>query len=409
MRTNSINAPAMPEGQQDESGLGRFWTWRHDSSLGGRFYDTRDMRVAGDMISGALLAQAIYWSDGRLRVQIDGELYIAKTHEEWASELEVVSSSQAKRAIERLANILVMDTDNKRRIRKPRPGESVLKPGDEVLRPPLVELRHTLFNGYRTACIRILWDNLLPLYEDLWVEPEHQEPDANCVLPFPGQPNTPVSQVRPTGQPIASDRSDAGARPLTETMSETTPEGAKREGEEMGTPELELQSSSAEERPGRPTKRDPSLPTAGLVQDRLRKSWLQVHRDGVAARDPEALSILSSLTKPRNKIAQQISGALPKYSAEVICAGYEHFLRKSGRELEQLHPPGWYLTQLAEHVPRSVSERHAEWLHAQPAHRAPNRLDRDAELPDFIKKRGGWRAEIEKCAKQNAKRRVTET
>ena len=132
MRTNSINAPAMPEGQQDESGLGRFWTWRHDSSLGGRFYDTRDMRVAGDMISGALLAQAIYWSDGRLRVQIDGELYIAKTHEEWASELEVVSSSQAKRAIERLANILVMDTDNKRRIRKPRPGESVLKPGDEV-------------------------------------------------------------------------------------------------------------------------------------------------------------------------------------------------------------------------------------------------------------------------------------
>jgi hypothetical protein len=71
--------------------------------------DTLDVKriyidMAGDLVAGVLLSQVVFWflpnkqGESKLRVQRDGELWLAKRHEDWWEECRI-TQWQAKRAI----------------------------------------------------------------------------------------------------------------------------------------------------------------------------------------------------------------------------------------------------------------------------------------------------------------------
>lgn len=73
--------------------------------------------VAGDLVSGLMLSQIIYWhlpaqktGKTKLRVKRNGRLWIAKTHADWWDEIRI-TAKQAARAIDRLESRGLIDVE----------------------------------------------------------------------------------------------------------------------------------------------------------------------------------------------------------------------------------------------------------------------------------------------------------
>jgi len=81
--------------------------------LGG---DNRSKVERGDLVSGLLLSQIVYWhlpsasGADRLKVQKKGRLWLAKAHSEWWDEIRI-SEEQAKRGIKRLCDLGIIDVE----------------------------------------------------------------------------------------------------------------------------------------------------------------------------------------------------------------------------------------------------------------------------------------------------------
>ena len=81
--------------------------------LGG---DRRASEERGDLVSGLLLSQIVYWNlpssagKTKLRVEIGGRLWLAKTHGDWWDEIRI-TEEQAKRAVKRLSDLGIIDVE----------------------------------------------------------------------------------------------------------------------------------------------------------------------------------------------------------------------------------------------------------------------------------------------------------
>jgi hypothetical protein len=95
--------------------------------------------MAGSLPGGMILGQIVYWHKGRLRVERDGELWLAKTHEAWWDEVRVTPKT-AERAINKMVN------------------------------DGFLEKRIFKFAGAPTVHIRIVWDKFLNLHNKLLSE-----------------------------------------------------------------------------------------------------------------------------------------------------------------------------------------------------------------------------------------------
>lgn len=98
--------------------------------------------MEGDVLTGMLLSQIIYWHtpahDGssKLKVQQDGQLWLAKSYKEWHEEIQF-SKKQTHRCLMLLESM------------------------------GIIKLRIFKFNNAPTMHIQIVWDVLLPLLEKL--------------------------------------------------------------------------------------------------------------------------------------------------------------------------------------------------------------------------------------------------
>ena len=98
--------------------------------------------LAGDLIAGIVLSQILFWhlpgKEGvtKLRVELDGELWLAKSRSAWWEECRL-SPKQASTALTRLRRL------------------------------GLIVVRNSMFAGKRTPFIRILWPNFLERWREL--------------------------------------------------------------------------------------------------------------------------------------------------------------------------------------------------------------------------------------------------
>lgn len=104
--------------------------------------------IAGDLVSGTLLARIMYWcgeseENGKLRVFKDGHYWLAKGRNDWYDEIRI-TPRQFDTAIAKL-EARTKDVDNKMAI-------------DETKR--LVEVRVFKFNGVPTTHIRPIYKNI---------------------------------------------------------------------------------------------------------------------------------------------------------------------------------------------------------------------------------------------------------
>ena len=90
--------------------------WKADSSCAPMGIKREYVRIAGDLATGSLRSQIIYWyrpaaatGKSKLRVLVNGELYIAKTSKEWMEEC-CLSEAQVKRALQVLKDKGLIET-----------------------------------------------------------------------------------------------------------------------------------------------------------------------------------------------------------------------------------------------------------------------------------------------------------
>lgn len=169
--------------------IDRFLLWEQSSR------DSIDVKriyidMAGDLITGIMLSQIIYWNlpdkagQTRLRVNRDGRLWLAKSYKDWWAEIRL-SEKQARRAIARLKELGLIAT-------------SVWK-----------------FAGVPTTHIAVNWDNFMAAHRrELDRLAERREGGGDPSTCPPGQPDLP---------PRASPPVPRG-RSYTETTTEITSE-----------------------------------------------------------------------------------------------------------------------------------------------------------------------------------------
>lgn len=186
----------------------QFIAWERSSR------DTIDFKktyahMAGDVLAGLWLSQIVYWHlDNRLRVERNGEKWIAKGRDEWFDEICLTG-----RQIDRVGRIL---------------GNPLLS-GDSHERPALIEVKTFKFGAARKLHVRLLWGNFLTVLEQV---AEHgvsflERP----VLQVDTSPNgdlvNPQSVNYETGttkSPFGDEHFTNRLSPLTETTTKITAE-----------------------------------------------------------------------------------------------------------------------------------------------------------------------------------------
>lgn len=163
-----------------------------------RSRDTIDVKrcyidISGDLVSGVLLSQVIYWhlpdenGNTKLRVHHDGHDWLAKKREDWWGECRI-TPKQFDRAIE------ILETRD------------------------LVITHIYRFNGSPTKHIRMNWDGFFKSLESL------QSGD----IPQRSKSNSPPNSIFPKGQnPTSANGNldfDKAGRSITKTPAKNTPE-----------------------------------------------------------------------------------------------------------------------------------------------------------------------------------------
>jgi hypothetical protein len=152
------------------------------------------VKVAGDIVSGVLLSQIVYWNlpsksgDSKLRVEKEGKKWIAKTRQEWQEECGI-TVYQFDRAV------------------------------DDLQKKGLVEARKFRFNNAPTTHIWLNLDALITAILDI---PEFRE----SLISEKSKIENPEVRKSPTSEIGESLKSEVGQNPIsiTETTTETTTE-----------------------------------------------------------------------------------------------------------------------------------------------------------------------------------------
>lgn len=146
--------------------------------------------VTGDLITGLLLSQIIYWhlpddkGKSKLRVHRKGRYWLAKQRTDWWDEVRI-TPKQYDRAITRLAGLGIIEVEN------------------------------SMFNGKKTPCIHLYQDNLIQLLEE---QLESQNTDSSTVLPKGKNRFLPKVNIGFNQKAVS----------LTETTTENTTETSKK-------------------------------------------------------------------------------------------------------------------------------------------------------------------------------------
>lgn len=161
--------------------------------------DTIDIKkiyidITSDLVSGVLLSQIIYWnlpskkSDTKLRVEKEGELWLAKGRESWWDEIRLTAKQ-----VDRALGIL---KENK-----------------------IIETKIFKFDGNPTLHIKIIWDELLPKISILANANDQEEQRGK----------TKFTKGKKRNSPLVNNDIDERGISITETTTEITTETTKTE------------------------------------------------------------------------------------------------------------------------------------------------------------------------------------
>lgn len=179
------------------SSFERFLLWERSSR------DTLEVKrtyvdMAGDLVAGIMLSQIVYWHlpDGnghsRLRIQHDGQLWLAKARTEWWDECRI-TPKQADRALQLLRDL------------------------------NLIETRLFRFNGAPTVHIRLNRDAFMKAWEAA-IEGDETQPAKSQRPDFPQTGKTILPKQENRTSPKGEIHLPETVKTLTEITTETTTE-----------------------------------------------------------------------------------------------------------------------------------------------------------------------------------------